>query len=194
MRLLSIDTSTKTFSVAVTDGGKVLAKKDIVLEKILSDSIIPTIDKVLAKAKIPLKKLDGFAIGLGPGSFTSLRVGVSTVKALSFAMGKPVVGVPSLDVIAQGVLKFHTVGNIVIVCDAKRSLVYAAFYAVKAGKIVRKGKYLLQPIEEVLLRISAPVLLVGDAIGLFKDEILRRRKLFWPKKSFGIRRRCIYLN
>lgn len=184
MKILALDTSSKTFSVAVMADGKVLAKKDVVLEKILSDSIIPTIDKVLAKAKVPLSKLDGFAVGLGPGSFTSLRVGVSTVKALSFATGKPVVGISSLDVIAQGVLSRSLAENIVVVSDAKRNLVYAASYRVKNGVLVRTGKYLLEPIEQVFAGIKGRTFLTGDGIGLFKEEIRRKKGIVLAGEKF----------
>src|SRR5689334_14283291 len=103
MKLLAIDTSTNHFSVAVAEDDRVLAKENIVLTKVLENSIIPVINGVLTRAKIPLSQLDGFAVGLGPGSFTSLRVGLSTVKAFCMALQKPVVGIPSLDIIARGV-------------------------------------------------------------------------------------------
>ena len=92
--ILNLDTSSKKFILAVSNGEKVLASSQTKPGKVLSDSIIPLVDKILKKAGVKLKGLNAFAIGLGPGSFTSLRVGVSTVKALSLATGKPVIGIP----------------------------------------------------------------------------------------------------
>ena len=83
MLILSIDTSTKHFSLAVSENGTVLGSKSLKSKKVLSSTIIPAIEKVLKKAGVTLDKIDGFAVGLGPGSFTSLRVGVATVKGLA---------------------------------------------------------------------------------------------------------------
>src|SRR3989304_5415259 len=105
MKILSIDTSTKTFSLAVSDGEEILRSRNIKITRVLSSSIIPSIHQILKKAGIALSQLDGFAVGLGPGSFTSLRVGLSTIKAFALATGKPVVGIPSLDVLALNVLE-----------------------------------------------------------------------------------------
>jgi len=118
MKLLNIDTSTKNLSLAVFDGKKIVRHRNIILNKVLSNKIVPSIERILSDSKIELDQLDGFAVGLGPGSFTSLRIGLSTVKALAFATQKPVVGIPSLDIIAQGC---SSGGTICVVVDAKRS-------------------------------------------------------------------------
>src|SRR3989338_9976041 len=103
MNILALDTSTKQFSLAVSVKGKIVAQRNIVLKKVLSSSIIPTIDQMLKRLKMTFKDIDGFVVALGPGSFTSLRVGLSTVKAFALATAKPVLGIPSLDALAQGV-------------------------------------------------------------------------------------------
>ena len=82
MKILSIDTSTKNFSLAVSKDGRVLRYRNIFLDKVLESSIIPSIEGILKSADVRFKDLDGFAIGLGPGSFTSLRVGLSTIKSI----------------------------------------------------------------------------------------------------------------
>lgn len=122
MKILSIDTSTRIFSIAVLDDEKVLSSCDIKLEKALSNSIIPVIDKGFKKAECSLVDIKGFAVGLGPGSFTSRRVGLSTIKAFGMATGKPVAGVSSLDVIAEGVKSLGP-DQICVACDAKRNMV-----------------------------------------------------------------------
>ena len=169
-KILALDTSTKQFSLAVGDGDKVIARRNVVLNKVLSSSIVPSIDRILSRAKVPLKALDGFAVGLGPGSFTSLRVGLATVKGLAFATRKPVVGISSLDVLAMGGISAG-VPQICACMDAKRNLVYACIYGVKDGELKRKSKYLLVPPVELAGRITQDVFFIGDGVGLYKDVI-----------------------
>lgn len=166
MKILAIDTSTHYLSMAVVKENKILAHRNIKLRKILSSSIILEIERILKKAKFSLSGLDGFAVGLGPGSFTSLRVGLSTIKAFSFAFEKPVVGISSLDVLAMNIKED---GRICVLSDAKRNLLYAAFYEKKNGGIERKSDYLLVSLENLEERISPETILVGDGIKILEQ-------------------------
>ena len=168
MNILALDTSSKHFSLAVAKDGKALYSRGIFLQKVLSDSIMPAIQGILKKAGLTLDQIDGFAVGLGPGSFTSLRVGLATVKGLAFALKKPVVGIPSLDVLA---LNLAGDGQICVVCDAKRNMVYACLYQKKGDALKRKSKYLLADIKDVLKRIKGEVTFVGDGVPLFRETI-----------------------
>ena len=168
MNILALDTSSKHFSLAVAKDGKTLCYRSILLKKVLSDSIMPAIQGILKKSGLTLAKLDGFAVGLGPGSFTSLRVGLSTVKGLAFALKKPVVGVSSLDVLALNVKED---GQVCVVCDAKRNMAYACLYQKKGGALKRKSKYLLTDIENVLKQIKGEATFVGDGVPLFREAI-----------------------
>ena len=103
MYFVSFETSSKVFSLALSKDEKVLRNRNLKSALVLEDSILPTIDKMLDSAGIKFDAIDGFAIALGPGSFTSLRVGLATVKAFAMSTGKPVVGIPTLDIIANGV-------------------------------------------------------------------------------------------
>ncbi len=168
MNILALDTSSKHFSLAVAKNGKALYSRSIFLKKVLSDSIMPAIEGILKKAGLTLAKLDGFAVGLGPGSFTSLRVGLSTVKGLAYALKKPIVGIPSLDVLA---LNLADDGQICVVCDAKRNMAYACLYQKKGDALKRKSKYLLTDIENVLKQIKGEATFVGDGVPLFREAI-----------------------
>jgi len=170
MKILAIETSTKNFSLAVADGNKILRSRNVVLKNVLSSSIIPSIKKILDASSLSLKQIDGFTIGLGPGSFTSLRVGLATVKAFGFATGKPVVGIPSLDVLAMNLVPERP-GVICSLCDAKRNLVYACCYLSFGGKLRRKTPYLLTPIEDLLKNIDGEASFLGDAVDLYRDRI-----------------------
>lgn len=181
MKLLLLDSSTKRFSLAVSDGEKVLKSRNIVLEKILSSSIVPAVDKILKSCQLTLKEIDGFAVGLGPGSFTSLRVGLSTVKAFCFALNKPVVGIPSLDLVARAAFPFMTgkQKNLCVIADARRGLVYAAVYEKSGESLKLKGDYLLTPLEDLLARIPGDALFAGDAVPLFREKIEGARRRGW---------------
>lgn len=168
LNILSIDTSTKNFSLAVSSGTKILHSRNVKLRHVLSQSIMPAIERILQKSKIPLSAVDGFAVGLGPGSFTSLRVGLATVKGLAFATRRPIVGIPSLDVLARGASED---GVICALCDAKRNLVYSCLYEKRGAVLKRKSRYLLTDIKDVLKRIKGDVTFVGDGVPLFREAI-----------------------
>ncbi len=181
MNILAIDTSTYSLSIAAAKGNKILAHRNLKLRKNLSSSIISEIERILKKAKISLSALDGFTVGLGPGSFTSLRVGLSTIKAFSFALGKPVVGISSLDVIAMNVKED---GSICVLSDAKRNLLYASFYEKKEGDIRRESDYLLISPENLMRRFSQEMVLVGDGITILEQVTKKMRGKLAPPSQW----------
>jgi len=175
MKILSLETSTKSFSVALSDKGKVRVARTVKLKGVLSSSIIPTIEGVLKKAKVSLSSVDGFAIGLGPGSFTSLRVGLSTVKGFAFALKKPVVGISSLDVLAMNVPEDGK-AQICTLCDARRNLLYWSLFEKKKGCLVKKEKYHLTDVDTLIKKVKRNTVFVGDGVALYKDKIKAHNK------------------
>jgi tRNA threonylcarbamoyladenosine biosynthesis protein TsaB len=166
MYFVSFETSSKIFSLAVNKDGKVLRYRNLKAAMVLEDSILPALDKVLVSAGIRFSQIDGFAIALGPGSFTSLRVGLATVKAFAMGTGKPVVGIPTLDIIARGVDPGDC-DEICVINDARRDKVYACFY----GPRGRKSDYLLCALDDVLKKAHGRTLFVGDALRLYRKDI-----------------------
>ncbi len=177
MYFLSFETSTKIFSLALSRDEKVLRHRNLETASVLEDAILPAMDKVLDAAGIKFSQIDGFAIALGPGSFTSLRVGLSTVKAFAMSTGKPIVGIPSLDIIARGV-EAGDCDEICVINDARRGKVYACLYDAGA---VRKSDYLLTSLDDVLKKVHGKTLFVGDALGLYRKEI-KSKCLFADEK------------
>lgn len=169
MNILAMDTSTKVFSLAVSKNNKVLASQDIKLDKVLSSSIIPAIDSILKKVKVPFSKIDGFAVGLGPGSFTSLRVGLATMKGFCLASSKPIVGIGSLDLIALNVEASRR--DICVLADAKRNMVYASLFQKGENGLKRKSKYLLVEIKDLLPKIKRETIFIGDGLSLYRPAI-----------------------
>lgn len=175
MNVLAIDTSTRHLSVAVARRDNLVRYRNLKLRRPLSSSIMPGILNVLKSARVSLEELDGFAVGLGPGSFTSLRVGLATVKGLVFADPKPVVGVSSLDILAMNAPEDGV--SICVVCDAKRGLVYSGRFVKNNAGVERIGEYMLTAIEDILKGLKGRVIFLGDGVELFKDKIRKAKSV-----------------
>lgn len=163
MNLLAIDTSTDYLSLAVLRDGVTAGRFHKRSEMRHSSMLLPMIDKMLGKAGIKIKEIDCFCISIGPGSFTGLRIGCATVKGMAYALKKPIVAVPTLDVIAANAVSSR--GIICPVLDARKGKVYACLYKSDGGHLKRLSKYLLLQPEELLKKIGRydKVLFLGDA-------------------------------
>lgn len=103
-RLLALDTSTSSLAVAVMEGGKLLAERNIKAERNHSAYLVTAIEEAIAAAGVGKQQLDGIAVGVGPGSYTGVRIAVTTAKTLAWSLGLPVSAVSSLEAIAFGAL------------------------------------------------------------------------------------------
>jgi tRNA threonylcarbamoyladenosine biosynthesis protein TsaB len=101
MKVLGIDTSTSCGSIGLVFGESIVSEFLLNSSVTHSERLLRAIEFVLKEARCMMEDLDGWAISLGPGSFTGLRIGVSAIKGLAFATGKPVAGVSTLDVLAS---------------------------------------------------------------------------------------------
>jgi len=162
MILLAIDTSTDYLSLAILKGGKTLARFHKKADRRHSILLVPMIDKLLKKVKLKVKDVDCFAISVGPGSFTGLRIGVTVVKGLAYALNKKIVAVPTLDVIAYNAVSYK--GVVCPVLDARKNKAYACLYRSDGKKLKRLSKYLLLPLADLLKKTSKydKVLFLGD--------------------------------
>lgn len=129
LRRLAVDTSTLTQSVALTEGPDVLGERSLRRRRGRgaghSGSLLRAIHEVVRESGLRLSDVDLFVAGLGPGSFTGLRIGLSCLKGLAYATGTPLVGISSLEAMAAGAA---TSGLTVPVLDARKREVYAAVY------------------------------------------------------------------
>lgn len=126
MKILGIDTSTPIGSVALIDGDNLAAEHTLNIVQAHSSRLMPAIDTVLKWSDITAADLDGCAVGIGPGSFTGIRIGVATIKSLCYALNKPIVGVSTLEAVAYNLR--WTNGVICPLLDARRSEVYGAIF------------------------------------------------------------------
>ena len=126
LKILGIDTSGKTASVAITENDIILGQTTIYTEKTHSQVILPLCKKLLEDCGTELKDIDGFAVSVGPGSYTGLRIGISAVKAMAFALDKKCYGISTLESLAYNAKGF--VGYIIPVMKARANLVYNAVF------------------------------------------------------------------
>jgi len=169
MILLSADTSSSRFSIALLRGGSTIAFFESESINRHSSDLLPQIDRLLKEALCDMSDVDGFCIGLGPGSFTGLRVGVTTIRGLAMALKKPIVGVPSIDALAYNVNSAK--GQVCVIIDARQGKVYGRIYSNSEKGLRADGDILLLPIRDILAKIKKNTLFLGDAIGLYRKII-----------------------
>jgi tRNA threonylcarbamoyladenosine biosynthesis protein TsaB len=180
MNILALDTSTRFLCCALKFNGRFVGYMSDF--KRHSEILIPVLRKLLKKADKDLSEIDFFGVGIGPGSFTGLRIGIATIKGFCFALRKRTICIPSLDTIANNVS--NTESLICPIVDAKRNLVYSSLYR-KRKRLKRVSKYLLISIEELLERISEPVIFLGDGLSIYRDFLekkLKREREFLPEE------------
>lgn len=127
MRILALDTATTACTVAVADGDHILAELTLEVPRAHSTRLMPLIAQAIGDSGLAKADIDAIAVGVGPGSFTGLRIGLATAKGLAFALGKPCVGVPTLRAMAYGTSA--QLGLVVPMLDARRGEVFTAIYA-----------------------------------------------------------------
>jgi tRNA threonylcarbamoyladenosine biosynthesis protein TsaB len=189
--ILGIDTATPQVSVAIGGHEGVLASTLSARGRQHAESLTPAIEFTCRMARVEFREIGVVAVDLGPGLFTGLRVGVSAAKAMALALGLPMIGVPSLDLLAFPVR--FTPKRIVAVVDARRGELFYAFYRQVPGGIQRLSAHQVGTADDLaseLLASGEDNLLVGDGAlryreafeGLHKVEILDEA-LAYPSAS-----------
>jgi len=170
MKILGIDTSTRCSSVGLIDEGEVISEYLLNIPITHSERLLGAIDYLLREAHCQMEDLDGWAISLGPGSFTGLRIGVSTVKGLAYATRKPVAGVSSLDVLASQISP--TPYLICPILDARKGEVYTAFYRYDETNLPKRlSDYQAMRPEDLVKNIKEKIIFVGDGTKTYGDYL-----------------------
>lgn len=138
MLLLALDTATAAVTVAAHDGTHVVAERSVVNIRRHAEILTPTINDVMTQAGRAPRELTAVAVGVGPGPFTGLRVGLATAVTLGLALDIPVYGVCSLDAIAEGIRRTGGPDRFAVATDARRKEVYWAGYVVEGDRIRRQ--------------------------------------------------------
>ena len=161
MKILGVDTSTPIGSVGLIDGERFIAEHTLSIVKAHSSRLMPAIDQILRWADLTVHDLDACAVGIGPGSFTGIRIGVGTIKSLCYALKKPIVGVSTLEAIAYNLR--YTDRLICPILDARKDEVYGAVF--RGGQnLLRKSDDLCVPVESLLSHIDDDAIFVGDGL------------------------------
>lgn len=161
MLTLGFDTATPACTVALVEDGNLLVELTVIHPRVHGVRLMPLIAQALAEAGRPRSDLTGVAVGIGPGSFTGLRVGLATAKGLAFALGLPVAPVGTLDAMAHGLAGAGL--PVAPMLDARRAAVYAAFFDGGRRLIGPRVVPVSEWLEEVdRLRDGRPVLSPGE--------------------------------
>jgi tRNA threonylcarbamoyladenosine biosynthesis protein TsaB len=181
MRVLGIETSTYSGSVAVVEDDKVLGEIFVNVGPLHSEKLIPLIDWLLKEVGVDKKGIDGIAVSRGPGSFTALRIGISAAKGLAFSLGIPIVGVSSLEVLAHN-LPF-TPFVICSIIDARKKEAFTAFFKSYDNRLERISDDLVVSPEDLIKVIREKTIFIGDGAVLYRDflkDALGELALFCP--------------
>jgi tRNA threonylcarbamoyladenosine biosynthesis protein TsaB len=166
VRVLAIDTSTPRGSVAVADDAELLGEVRLCSEDPYSVRLLPAVQFLLEGLGLASGGLDGFAVTTGPGSFTGLRVGMSTIQGLALGAGRPCLGVSSLDVLAAR-LSGHS-PHLAVMMDAFRGEVFAALYDARARPL---GEPRVALPEEFLTAVPAGSAFLGDGALRYRQQV-----------------------
>jgi tRNA threonylcarbamoyladenosine biosynthesis protein TsaB len=170
MKVLGIDTSTPCGSVGLIEEDRIISESLLNIPVTHSERLLNTIETVLRESYCDMGDLDGWAISLGPGSFTGLRIGISAIKGLAFATQKPVAGVSTLDVLA-----FQTSPTPYLICpilDARKNEVYAALYRYDGTHLpIRESDYWAIRPEDLVRRIKEKTVFIGNGVETYGDTI-----------------------
>lgn len=167
MLTLAFESSARAASTALTRDGALLAQYSQCTALTHSRTLLPMAEAMLKNTELTLSEVELIAVAQGPGSFTGIRIGVSTVKGLAWAADKPCVGVSTLEAMA-----WHGVsagGYVCPVMDARRQQVYNALFEIRDGRPVRlcpDRAVALEALAGELEGLSSPVFLVGDGAEL----------------------------
>lgn len=172
MKILGMDSSGLVASVAVVENDILVAEYTVNHKKTHSQTLLPMLDEIAKMTELDLESIDAIAVAAGPGSFTGLRIGAATVKALGLALEMPVVSVPTCHGLA-----YNLWGTNKLVCpimDARRNQVYTGVYQFIDGnlEVVKdQDAMAIDELVEYLNQIGRQVIFVGDGIPVYSDFI-----------------------
>lgn len=169
MKILAIDTSALTATAAILSEDILIGEISTTTKLTHSQTIMPMIDELLKKVSIDITDIDLFACSEGPGSFTGLRIGIGTIKGLAYGLGKPVVGVSTLEALAHNI----DVTDLVIcpIMDARRGQVYNGLYKYNDGRLTCIEEPRALSIEELCQELTERTIFVGDGVNVHKEKI-----------------------
>ena len=187
MKILGIDTSSMAASVAVIEDNKLICEYKINTKKTHSQKLMPMIENMLSLSDLNVRELDAIAVCEGPGSFTGLRIGMATAKAIAHVNDIPVIGVNSLEALAANMNLCDK--KICSILDAQRNQVYTGRYQYEGTKLVEIKEIGIQQIDELLEELAQSGeqwILVGEAVYKYEDKIREISNIEIPAASNNV--------
>jgi len=170
MKVLGIDTSSYVNAIGVIDGDKILSDFTFEAKTDSLKNIVTNIDSALGKANLTLEDVQGIGVGLGPGSWTGVRIGVTVGKILAYVTKRPVAGVPTLEALAYNARNVTTL--ICSIINAGRDTVYAAIYRPQKGAVTRLSEYYVGDVQKLTEMITEPTTFTGPE-AQFYSKLMR---------------------
>ncbi|SHF51291.1 tRNA threonylcarbamoyladenosine biosynthesis protein TsaB [Desulfacinum infernum DSM 9756] len=170
MKILAVDTSTTSGSVALCTEDRVVAEWTLVSARTHNRRLLAGVDRILADAGWDLEEVDAFAVTVGPGSFTGIRIGLSTLKAMAWALGKPLYGVSTLEALAEPLATASL--PVCPMVDARKKEIYAALYRPGAPGVLSEERpaAVFAP-EAVAQWVNEPVFVCGDGWLQYRSRL-----------------------
>jgi tRNA threonylcarbamoyladenosine biosynthesis protein TsaB len=173
--ILNIETATKNCSVAIAKEGKTIVCKELATENFShAEKLHVFIEQILAESNVQFSELNAVAVSQGPGSYTGLRIGVSSAKGFSYALNIPLIAVDTLQLLAKQISIAN--GIILPMIDARRMEVFSAMYDSNYNQIRATQAEIID--ESSYKEISETIHLVGDGIGKFTNTLTDEKFVF----------------
>jgi len=172
MRVIGLDSATQVASVAVVEDDKLLAELTFNMKKNHSERLMPMLALMLEEINLTLDDITGFAVAVGPGSFTGLRIGLATMKSLAYVKDKPILAVPTLDGLAANLEGCQ--GIICPILNARRNEVYTALYRWTGNGHRRLTKYMatgLATLAKIIANEGGEVTFLGDGVPVYREAL-----------------------
>ncbi|MEG0857135.1 MAG: tRNA (adenosine(37)-N6)-threonylcarbamoyltransferase complex dimerization subunit type 1 TsaB [Terrisporobacter sp.] len=172
MKILGIDTSTMAANVAVLEDDKLICEYSVNTKKTHSQKLMPMMENMLNLSDIDITEIDAIGICVGPGSFTGLRIGMATAKAMAHVNNIPIIGVNSLEILGENMNLCSK--KICSILDAQRNQVYTAKYILEDNKIKEVEEVSIAQIDNLLQELEATKeewVIIGEAVYKYKDKI-----------------------
>lgn len=187
MRILGIDTSTMAASVAVIEDNQLVCEYTINTKKTHSQKLMPMIENMLKESDLNINDIDLIGICVGPGSFTGLRIGMATAKAIAHVNNIPIVGVTSLEMLAANMNLCDK--KICSILDAQRNQVYTAKFEYIGNRLVQINDTDVLEIDKLINEISASeddYILIGEAVYKYEEKLKDIENISIPSPSHNV--------
>ena len=177
MTILGLETSTAVCSVGLFRDGNPGLEQSLRESHIHSEKLLTLVQDVVRSGGIAVNQLDAIAVSIGPGSFTGLRIGLSTAKGLSYALDKPLVAVSTFEAMAEaGRQRYQSSELITVVIDAKKDEWYVGQFQVVNSRVIETGPVGVRSLDDVipLLKADRPSLVLTDKVDEIRQSIAAR--------------------